>query len=41
MPGYHADLVVLDRDIFSLPPEALLETRVKRVMVEGVWQTPA
>ena len=39
MPGYHADLVVLDRDIFSLPPEALLETRVKRVMVGGVWQT--
>ena len=40
-PGYHADLAVLDRDIFSLPPEALLETRVKRVMVGGVWQTPA
>ena len=37
---YHADLVVLDRDIFALPPAALLETRVKRVMVGGVWQTP-
>ena len=38
LPGYHADLVVLDRDIFTLPPEALLETHVSRVMVDGVWQ---
>jgi hypothetical protein len=38
VPGYHADLIVLDRDIFSLPPESLLETRVERVMIEGVWQ---
>ena len=37
-PGYHADLAVLDRDIFRLSPEALLETRVERVMVGGVWQ---
>lgn len=37
-PGYHADLAVLDRDIFRLPPEALLETRVERVMVGGAWQ---
>jgi predicted amidohydrolase YtcJ len=37
-PGYHADLAVLDRDIFRLPPEALLETRVTRVMVGGRWQ---
>lgn len=38
VPGYYADLVVLDRDIFSLPPESLLETQVQRVMIEGVWQ---
>lgn len=25
LPGYVADLIVLDRDIFALPPEALLE----------------
>jgi hypothetical protein len=37
MPGYVADLAVLDHDIFALPPEALLETRVFRVMVDGRW----
>lgn len=37
-PGYVADLVVLDRDIFALPPEALLDTRALRVMVGGVWR---
>ncbi len=36
-PGYLADLVVLDRDIFALPAEALLETRFLRVMVGGAW----
>lgn len=39
MPGYLADLVVLDHDIFALPPEALLETHVVRVMVDGRWHT--
>ncbi|MGC9521449.1 MAG: amidohydrolase [Anaerolineae bacterium] len=38
MPGYHADLIVLDRDIFRLPPAALLETHPTRVMVGGKWQ---
>ncbi|MBN2003074.1 MAG: amidohydrolase [Anaerolineae bacterium] len=38
LPGYLADLVVLSRDIFSAPPEALLETPVQRVMVGGTWQ---
>lgn len=33
--GKWADLVVLDRDIFTLPPEALLETQVLMTMVEG------
>jgi hypothetical protein len=37
-PGYHADLIMLDRDIFSLAPEALLETQVQRVMIAGDWQ---
>lgn len=40
MPGYHADLAVLDRDIFTLPPEALLETHVARVMIAGHWCIP-
>lgn len=39
-PGYVADLAMLDRDIFALPPEALLETRVTRVMVGGHWRIP-
>jgi len=38
LPGYHADLVVLSRDIFSAPPEVLLGPLVRRVMVGGVWQ---
>lgn len=38
VPGYQADLLVLDRNIFALPPEALLETKVQRVMVGGVWR---
>ncbi len=36
-PGYHADLIVLDRDIFALAPQALLDVRVLRTMVGGVW----
>jgi predicted amidohydrolase YtcJ len=37
-PGYHADLLVLDHDIFALPAAALLKTRVMRAMVGGLWQ---
>ncbi|MDF1512327.1 MAG: amidohydrolase [Anaerolineae bacterium] len=37
LPGYYADLAVLNRDIFSLPEEALLEVAVNRVMVAGNW----
>ncbi len=37
-PGYHADLIALDRDIFTLAPEALLETQVQCVMIGGVWR---
>lgn len=38
MPGYYADLIVLDRDITELPAEALLETKVLGTMVAGVWR---
>lgn len=38
VPGYYADMVVLDRDIFELPAESLLETGVSRVMVSGEWE---
>jgi predicted amidohydrolase YtcJ len=37
-PGYYADLAVLDRNIFQLPVNALLETKVNRVMVAGEWK---
>jgi len=39
-PGMLADLVVLDRDITSLPPEKILGTKVLRTVVGGktVWQ---
>jgi predicted amidohydrolase YtcJ len=34
-PGKLADLIVIDRDIFSLPPEELLETKVLMTIVDG------
>jgi predicted amidohydrolase YtcJ len=34
-PGKLADLIVIDRDILSLPPEELLETRVLMTIVDG------
>ena len=36
-PGYFADLVVLDRDIFNLPPRSLLELNPIATMVNGEW----
>ena len=37
IPGYLADLVVLDRDPVAIPPEELLEVRVVATMVGGRW----
>lgn len=40
-PGYLADLVVLDRDLFALGPDehdAILHTRVLGTMIGGVWR---
>jgi predicted amidohydrolase YtcJ len=41
-PGYLADLVILDRDIFRVPPMELREVEVDLTMVGGrvVWQRP-
>ena len=36
-PGKLADLVVLDRDIFRVPPMEILETEVMGTMVGGRW----
>ena len=37
VPGYLADLVVLDRDPFELQPEELAEVQVVATMVGGRW----
>ncbi|HXV58425.1 MAG TPA: amidohydrolase [Gaiellaceae bacterium] len=37
LPGYLADLVVLDRDPVECPPEELAEIRVVATMVGGRW----
>ncbi len=37
LPGYLADLVVLDRDPVTCPPEELAEVRVVATMVGGRW----
>jgi predicted amidohydrolase YtcJ len=37
LPGFYADLVVLDRDPFELPPEELDAVQVVATMVGGRW----
>jgi predicted amidohydrolase YtcJ len=37
LPGYLADLVVLDRDPLAIPPDELPEVRVVATMVGGRW----
>ena len=37
VPGYFADLVVLDRDPFTCEPDELTETRVVATMLGGAW----
>ncbi len=37
-PGYLADLVVLDRDLYAIPPDEILQTRVLGTMVGGEWK---
>ena len=34
-PGYLADFVVLDRDIFAIPPEQIRDTKVDLTIVDG------
>ena len=36
-PGYLADLIVLDRDVFACDPDAIPETQVVGTMVGGRW----
>lgn len=37
-PGFLADLVVLDRDLYTVPPDELLETQVLGTMIGGEWK---
>ena len=37
LPGYLADLVVLDRDPFAIDPAELPEVRVVATMLAGRW----
>ena len=36
--GYLADLIVLDRDIYQVEPEEILELKVLGTMVDGEWR---
>jgi predicted amidohydrolase YtcJ len=37
-PGYLADLLVLDRDLSSIPPDEILDTQVLGTMIGGNWK---
>ncbi|MEO8395617.1 MAG: amidohydrolase [Chloroflexota bacterium] len=37
-PGYLADLVGLDRDIYTIAPSEILQTKVTATMVGGLWR---
>ena len=37
-PGYLADLVAFDRDLYAIPPDELLSVRVVGTMVGGQWR---
>ena len=37
-PGYYADLLLLDRDPYTIPPEDLLHVTVLGTMVDGEWR---
>lgn len=38
MPGYCADAVLLDRDLYAIEPETILETQVLGTIVGGEWR---
>lgn len=38
-PGFLADLVILDRDLYSIPSAEILETQVLATMVGGLWRS--
>jgi predicted amidohydrolase YtcJ len=40
-PGYYADLIVLDRNLFDLPPGEIRDVGPRATMVGGRWVYPA
>ena len=36
--GMLADFIVLDRDLYTIPPDEILATRVLGTMVGGAWK---
>jgi predicted amidohydrolase YtcJ len=36
--GYLADLIVIDRDPYQIPPDDLLNVKVQATMVDGLWR---
>ncbi|HZW30055.1 MAG TPA: amidohydrolase family protein, partial [Isosphaeraceae bacterium] len=34
-PGFRADLTILDRDLFRVPPNEVLQTKVLMTIIEG------
>lgn len=34
-PGKKADFVIFDKDIMTIPPQLILETKVKATVVDG------
>ena len=37
VPGYQADLIVLDHNLYEIPQETILDTRVIATMIGGDW----
>ena len=35
LPGYVTDLIVLDRDIFSIDPDEIKDIKVLKTMIDG------
>lgn len=38
LPGYFADLVILDQDLYAIEADRILDTKVLATMVDGQWR---
>jgi predicted amidohydrolase YtcJ len=37
-PGYYADLIVVDKNPYTIDPDAIIDTKVVATMVDGEWR---